>query len=88
MPYLVVNPEDRQLGSYEALYLTLFLPGLFQAISGKGPWLKLGKNDRLYIIIGRNLNVIEHNKGSKSSKIYPQNQVILNCIIPNNNITT
>ena len=28
--------------------------GLFQAILGKGPWPKLGKNDRLNIKIGRN----------------------------------
>ena len=33
--------------------------------------------------LGEILNDIEHNKGSKiSGKIYPQNQVILDCIMP------
>ena len=32
----------------------LCLPGPFPAILGIGPWPKLGKNDRLYIKIGRN----------------------------------
>ena len=55
-------------------------PGLFPAILGKGPWPKLGKNDGLKVKIGRNYgNKIEHDKGSK---IYPQNQVILDCIMP------
>ena len=52
--------------------------GLFPAILGKGPWPKLGKNDRLNIKIGK-INGLEHNKGSK---IYPQTQVILDCIMP------
>ena len=30
------------------------LQGFFQAILGKGPMLKLGKNDRIHIKIGRN----------------------------------
>ena len=51
---------------------------LFPAILGKGPSPKLGKNDRLNSKIGE-INDIEHNKGSK---IYPQNQVILDCIMP------
>ena len=42
--------------------------GLSPAILGKGPWPKLEE-----------INNIEHNKGSK---IYPQNQVILDCIMP------
>ena len=33
---------------------TVHMPGLFPAILGKGPWPKLGKNDRLNIKIGRN----------------------------------
>ena len=45
---------------------------------GKGPWPKLGKNDGLNIKLVE-INDIEHNKGSK---IYPQNQVILDCIMP------
>ena len=45
--------------------------GLFPAILGKSPWPKLGKNDR-------EINDIEHNKGSK---IYPQNQVNFDCIM-------
>ena len=52
--------------------------GLFPTILGNGPWPKLGKNDRLNSNIG-GINNIEHNKGSK---IYPQNQVILDCIMP------
>ena len=52
-------------------------PGLFPATLGKGPLPKLGKNYRLNIKLGE-INDIEHNKGSK---IYPQNQVILDCIM-------
>ena len=44
----------------------------------KAPGQNLEKNDRPNIKIGRN-NAIEHNKGSK---IHPQNQVILDCIMP------
>ena len=54
-----------------------FYSGLFPAILGQGPWPKLGKNDELNIKIGRNYDM-EHNKGSK---IYPQNQVIIDCIM-------
>ena len=50
-------------------------PGLFPVILGKGPWPKLGKNDCFNIKLGE-INDIEHNKGYK---IYPQNQVILDC---------
>ena len=46
---------------------------LFPAILGKDPWPKLGKIIDLTSKFGEN-NDIEHNKGSK---IYPQNQVIL-----------
>ena len=55
----------------------LVLTGLFLAILGKGPWPKLGKNDQLNSKLGE-IN-IEHNKGIK---IYPQNQVILDCVMP------
>ena len=44
----------------------------------KGPWLKLGKNDQLNVKFGEIYDV-EYNKGSK---ICPQNQVILDCIMP------
>ena len=50
----------------------------FSSNWGKCPWPKLGKNDQLNIKTGE-INDIEHNKGSK---IYPQNQVILDCIMP------
>ena len=50
----------------------------FSSNFGKRPLAKIGKNDRLDIKIGRNFN-IEHNKGSK---IYPQNQVILDSFMP------
>ena len=45
-----------------------YFAGLFPAILGKGPWPKLGE-----------INNIKHNKGSK---LYPQNEVILDCIMP------
>ena len=54
------------------------LSGLFPAILGKGPWPKLGKMIDLTSKLGE-INDTEHNK---DSKIYPQNQVILNCIMP------
>ena len=50
----------------------------FSAILGKGLWPKLDKMIDLTSKLGE-INDIEHNKGSK---IYPQNQVILDCIIP------
>ena len=50
----------------------------FSSNLGKGPWPKLGKNDHFTAKLGE-INNIEHNKGSK---IYPQNQVILDCIMP------
>ena len=55
----------------------LSYPGPFPAILGKGPWPKLGKMIDLTSKLGVT-NDIEHNKGSK---IYPQNQVILDCIM-------
>ena len=54
------------------------LPGLFPAILRKGP----GPNWKKMIYLTSKLGEIydiEHNKGSK---IYPQNQVILDCIMP------
>ena len=50
--------------------------GLFPAILGKGPWPNWEKMIDLTSKLGE-INDIEHNKGSK---IYPQNQVILDCI--------
>ena len=52
--------------------------GPFPTILGKGPWPKLGKMIDLTSKLGE-INDIEHYKGSK---IYPQNQVILDCIMP------
>ena len=52
--------------------------GLFPTILGKGPWPKLGKMIDLTAKLGE-INDKEHKKGSK---IYPQNQVILDCIMP------
>ena len=49
----------------------------FPAILRKGPWPKLGKMIDLTLNLGES-NDIEHNK---DSKILPQNQVILDCII-------
>ena len=52
---------------------------LFPAILGKGHWPKLGKMIDLTSKLGE-INDIEHT-GNKCSKIYPQNQVILDCIM-------
>ena len=56
----------------------LKLTGLFPAILGKGPCPKLGKMIDLTAKLGE-MNGKEHNK---VSKIYPQNHVILDCILP------
>ena len=62
-----------------AAFFQLFsISGPFPAILGKGPWPQLGKMIDLASKLGEN-NHIEHDKGSK---IYPQNQVILECIMP------
>ena len=53
------------------------LPGLFPAILEKGPQPKLGKMIDLTSKLGE-INDKEHIKGSK---IYPQNQAILDCIM-------
>ena len=55
-----------------------FTPGLFQQFGEKAP----GQNWEKMIYLTsklREINDIEQNKGSK---IYPQNQVILDCIMP------
>ena len=52
--------------------------GLFQAVLGKGLWLNWEKMIDLTAKLGE-INDIEHNKGSK---IYLQNQAILECIMP------
>ena len=49
----------------------------FSSNFGKRPLAKLGKNDDLTSKLGE-IKDMEHNKGSK---IYPQNQVILDCIM-------
>ena len=58
--------------------MTHDLPGPFPAILGKGPWPKLGKMINLTSKLGE-INDIEH---YKSKIYYPQNQVILDCIMP------
>ena len=50
----------------------------FQQFGEKAPGQNWGKNIDLASKFGE-INNIEHNKGSK---IYPQNQVILDCIMP------
>ena len=52
--------------------------GLFQQFWVEAPWLKLEKMIDLTAKFG-DIKDIEHNK---DSKIYPQNQVILDCIMP------
>ena len=49
----------------------------FSSNFGKRPLAKIGKNDQLHPKLGE-INNIEHNKGSK---MYPQNQVILDCVM-------
>ena len=60
---------DRAIGS---------LQGFFQQFWGKGPCAKLGKMFDLTSKLGENYS-IEHKKGCI---IYPQNLVILDCIMP------
>ena len=78
--YLIVFIPDCCLPLYLAIAPTSpdVLAGLFPAILGKGPWPKLGKMINLTSKLGE-INEIEHNKGSK---IYPQNQVILDSVMP------
>ena len=56
------------------------LQGLFQQFWEKAPGQNWEKMIDLTSKLGE-INDIEHNKGSK---IYPQNQVILDCIMPSN----
>ena len=53
------------------------ISGLFPAIWGKAPGQNWEKIIDLTSKLGE-INNIEHNKGSK---IYPQNQIILDCIL-------
>ena len=46
---------------------------LFLAILGKGPWPKLGKNDRLNTKIGGEIDI--HVELKKGSKINPQSEI-------------
>ena len=73
--------EDKSLAmrARDLIFFTTHLQtaGPFPAILGKGPWPKLGKKIDLSKL--GEINDIEHYKGSK---IYPQNQVILDCIMP------
>ena len=50
----------------------------FSSNFGKMPLVKIGKKDRITARLGA-IKDIEHNKGSK---IYPQIQVILDCVMP------
>ena len=44
MPYLVVNPEDRQLGSYVLVFVfNPFSARAFSSNFGKRPLAKIGK---------------------------------------------
>ena len=55
------------------------MPRIFSGIFGKWPGAKIGKKMiDLTSKLGET-NDIEHNKGTK---IYPKNQVILDCILP------
>ena len=54
------------------------MSGLVPAILGKGPRPKLGK----MIDLTSQLGEINDTEQNKDSKMYPQNQVILDCIMP------
>ena len=54
------------------------IQGFFQQFWEKAPGQNWGKMIDLTAKLGE-INDIEHNKGSK---IYPENQVILDCIMP------
>ena len=54
-------------------------PGPFPASLGKCPWPNLGKKKIASTSKLGEINDVEHYKGSK---IYPQNQVILDCNMP------
>ena len=60
------------------IYMYYFIAGPFQAILGKGPWPKLGKKIDLTSKLGETIDIEQY----KGSKIYTQNQVILDCIMP------
>ena len=75
-----MNPDQEQsdLGPYCLHYRLPTGNRAFSSNFGKRPHAKIGKKDRLNIKIYQ-INNIEHYKGSK---IYPQNQVILDYIMP------
>ena len=60
------------------------MAGLFQQFWEKAPGQNWEKMIDLTSKLGE-INDIEHNKGCK---IYPQNQVILDCIMPSNHLST
>ena len=70
-----ITHTGNQMSKHQPL---LAAPRLFPAILGKSPGTKMGKIIDLTSKL-EEINNIEHNKGSK---IYPQNQVILDCIMP------
>ena len=77
----ITGPDQTAPQGSRSIFLQYRLPensGLFPAILGKGPWPKLGKIIDLTAKLVE-INNIEHNK---RSKIYPQNQIILDCIKP------
>ena len=45
---------SNQTSHYKSKCIRILFSGLFPAILGKGPWPRLGKNNRLNIKIGRN----------------------------------
>ena len=59
-------------------FFIVFFQGFFQQFWEKAPGQNWEKMIDLTAKLGK-INDIEHNKGSK---IYPQNQVILDCIMP------
>ena len=59
------------------VFLDITMLGFFQQFWER-PWPKLGKMIELTVKLGE-ISDREHNKGSK---IYPQNQIILDCIMP------
>ena len=65
-------------------FLSVYPQGFIQQFWEKAPGHNWGKMIDLTAKLGE-INEIEHIKGSK---IYPQNQVILDCIMPTYNLST
>ena len=76
--FIVVGALRVNLDLWSTVQYTCSLDRAFSSNFGKRPMAKIGKNDHLTAKLGET-NDIQHNKGSK---VYPQNQVISDFIMP------